>query len=100
MILMRMQPETTRYYRLDAAATLAGLSTRRVRAYVRHGLVRPARIEGRQVLFSDAELAQLRRIRRLADDLGINLAGIEVTLRLLDEVARLREGLTERERSR
>lgn len=91
------QAETTKYYRLDTSATLAGLSTKRVRGYVQRGLVRPARFDGRQMQFGEAELAQLRRIRRLSEDLGLNLAGIEITLRLLDEIARLRALLAERE---
>jgi MerR family transcriptional regulator/heat shock protein HspR len=86
---MNRQSEPIDYYRLDIAAKLTGLSTTRIRAYVKHGFVTPADVAGRQVLFGDAELMQLRRIRRLADDLGINTAGIEVVLRLLDELERL-----------
>ena len=36
------------------------------------------------------ELARLRKIRRLHDDLGLNAAGVEVALRLLDEIENLR----------
>jgi MerR family transcriptional regulator/heat shock protein HspR len=86
---MERQSEPIGYYQLDIAAKLTGLSTRRIRAYVKQGFVTPADVTGRQVLFGDAELKQLRRIRRLADDLGINTAGIEVVLRLLDELERL-----------
>jgi hypothetical protein len=59
-----------------------------------------ARVENRQMLFGEDELVQLRRIRRLADDLGLNLAGIEVALRLLDEVARLQGRVAEHEDAR
>lgn len=86
---MHRQSEPIGYYQLNIAAELTGLSTSRIRAYVKHGFVTPADIAGRRILFGDAELMQLRRIRRLADDLGINTAGIEVVLRLLDEVERL-----------
>lgn len=87
---MNQEPETTRLYRLETAASMTGMSTSRVRTYVKWGFVRPARVEGRRPLFGESELAQLRQVRRLADDLGLNLAGIEVTLNLLNEVARLR----------
>jgi MerR family transcriptional regulator/heat shock protein HspR len=40
-------------------------------------------------VLSEDELAQLRRIRRLTLDLGLNMAGIEVVLRLLDEMTQL-----------
>jgi DNA-binding transcriptional MerR regulator len=85
------------YVRLEAAAQLVRLSARRVRRYVEAGLVQPSRIEGDEPLFGDAELARLRRIRRLREDLGLNSAGVEVTLRLLDEIVALHAALDERE---
>jgi MerR family transcriptional regulator/heat shock protein HspR len=44
-------------------------------------------------LFGATELAELRKIRRLTTDLGVNLAGVEVILRLTDELASLRANL-------
>jgi MerR family transcriptional regulator/heat shock protein HspR len=82
--------EQAQYWRLELAAELVRLSPGRIRWYVRRGLVRPIRTEGRTVLFSEAELARLRKIRRLTDDLGLNTAGVEVVLRLLDELEALR----------
>ncbi len=81
------------YVRLEVAARLVRLPPARVRRYVRAGLVQPPRVEGRSPLFSEAELARLRRIRRLADDLGLNAAGVEVAVRLLDEIEALRAAL-------
>ena len=83
-------------YELETAARLTRLSPARVRRYVRVGLIRPARVEGRNTFFSDAELARLRTIRRLGDDLGLNAAGVEVALRLVDEVRTLRKALDSR----
>jgi MerR family transcriptional regulator/heat shock protein HspR len=96
----RVETATTLNYRLEVAAELAGLPPRRVRRYLRAGLVRPARVAGRVVLFSEAEVARLRKIRRLTDDLGLNLAGVEVVLRLLDESAVLRAQSASPERAR
>jgi MerR family transcriptional regulator/heat shock protein HspR len=56
---------------------------------VRIGLVRPSRTEGRVVFFGEAEMARLRRIRRLQEDLGLNAAGVEVVMQLLDEIQAL-----------
>ena len=75
---------------LEAAARLVHVPPARIRYYVRVGLIRPVRTEGRLVYFGDAELARLRKIRRLQDDLGLNAAGVEVALRLLDEIENLR----------
>jgi MerR family transcriptional regulator/heat shock protein HspR len=84
------------HIRLEVAARQVDLPPARVRRYVRTGLVRPARVEGRVALFGEAELARLRKIRRLRDDLGLNMAGLEVALRLLDEIQRLQSALDER----
>ena len=86
-------------WRLEPAARMVRLPTARMRHYVRLCLVRPARYDGARALFGEAELARLRRLRRLSDDLGLNLAGVEVTMRLLDEIARLRAQLDRSERS-
>jgi MerR family transcriptional regulator, heat shock protein HspR len=93
---MSERAESANYCSLEAAARLVRLPPSRVRRYVRAGLVRPSRIEGRAALFSEAELARLRRIRRLRDDLGLNTAGVEVVLRLLDEIQTLRAALEQR----
>ena len=71
---------------LAVAAHLAGLSPARARRLVRVGLVRPAAVEQGHPLFGEVELARFRKIRRLTDDLGINLAGVEVILRLTEEM--------------
>ena len=95
-----MNDETQRQlWRLEAAARMVRLPPARARHYVRLGLVRPARYDGTRALFGEAELARLRRLRRLSDDLGLNVAGVEVTMRLLDEIARLRSQLEPQDRS-
>jgi DNA-binding transcriptional MerR regulator len=75
---------------LESAAELAHVPVARIRYYVRIGLVTPSRVEGRRPYFGESELARLRKIRRLHDDLGLDAAGVEVALRLLDEIERLR----------
>jgi MerR family transcriptional regulator/heat shock protein HspR len=84
------------FYELETAARLSRLPAARVRRYVRVGLVQPARSEGRTVFFGEADLARLRTIRRLGDDLGLNPAGVEVALRLVDEIKALRQALEAR----
>lgn len=69
--------DDTYYTCISVVARQAGLSSQTVRRYVRRGLVEGA--------FSEVELAQLRRIRRLTG-LGINLAGVEVILRMRQHI--------------
>jgi DNA-binding transcriptional MerR regulator len=80
---------------LEAAARLAHLPVARVRRYIRVGLVTP-RVEDRRPLFDETDVSRLRRIRRLADDLGINTAGVEVALNLIDRVEALQRELETR----
>jgi DNA-binding transcriptional MerR regulator len=75
---------------LESVAEQVHVAPARIRYYVRIGLVTPSRIEGRRVYFGDTGLARLRKIRRLHDDLGLDRAGVEVALRLIDEIERLR----------
>ncbi len=87
------EPSAGEEQRLEEAAEATRVPPSRVRYFVRVGLIRPSRVEGRVPFFGEAEMAQLRRIRRLRDDLGLNMAGIEVALRLLDEIELLRRRL-------
>jgi MerR family transcriptional regulator/heat shock protein HspR len=90
---MKNQPGRPADRRLDSAAKVSRIPPARLRYFVSVGLLRPSRFEGRVPFFDDAGLARLRRIRRLRDDLGLNMAGIEVVLRLLDEIESLRAAL-------
>jgi len=95
---MASERRSVTYCRIEVAAERVGLPAARVRRYLRAGLVRPVATEGRTPLLGEGELARLRRIRRLADDLGLNQPGVEVALRLLDQIETLQAALAERER--
>ena len=75
-------------YIISVAARMLGVQTQTLRNYERLGLVEPARTKGNQRVFSHNDIERVRRIRGLMDDLGVNLAGVEVVLKLLE---RLRE---------
>ncbi len=81
---------------ISVAARMLGLRTQTLRYYERLGLIEPSRTGGNQRVFSRRDLEKVQRIRGLMDDLGVNLAGVEVMLKLLSrleaseqEVARL-----------
>ena len=74
-----------RLSREDAAQTVGITITRLVR-YERLGLVSPP-VETHRPRYGPGELARLRKIRRLTDDLGVNLAGVEIIMRLLDQIS-------------
>ncbi|HEY0580944.1 MAG TPA: helix-turn-helix transcriptional regulator [Chloroflexota bacterium] len=82
---------------ISVAARLLGVHEQTLRYYERAGLVEPARSKGRIRLYSLHDLERIRQIRRLTDEMGVNLAGVEVIMRLTDHIRELEERTTELE---
>src|SRR5579864_7469241 len=74
---------------ISVAARLVGVHEQTLRYYERAGLVEPARSKVRIRLYSLHDLERVRQIRRLTDDMGVNLAGVEVIMRLTDRIREL-----------
>jgi MerR family transcriptional regulator/heat shock protein HspR len=82
---------------ISIAARMVGLHAQTLRYYERVGLIWPSRTVGRQRLYSPADIERLRRIKTFTEDLGMNLAGAEVALKLVDRIEELEkevQGLT------
>jgi MerR family transcriptional regulator, heat shock protein HspR len=77
-------------YMISVAAELVGMHPQTLRIYENKGLVSPKRTRGNTRLYSEADLDRLRLIQRLTSELGLNLAGVEVVLRMEDELRRAR----------
>jgi MerR family transcriptional regulator/heat shock protein HspR len=77
-------------YMISVAADLVGMHPQTLRIYENKGLVSPKRTRGNTRLYSEADLDRLRLIQRLTSELGLNLAGVEVVLRMEDELRRAR----------
>ncbi|MDP6579354.1 MAG: MerR family transcriptional regulator [Vicinamibacterales bacterium] len=75
---------------ISMAARVLGMHPQTLRKYERLGLVRPARTAGSMRVYSRAEIARLRLIKRLVDDLGVNLAGVQQLLSISEVVDRMR----------
>ena len=73
-------------YMISVAADLVGMHPQTLRIYEAKGLVRPQRTAGNTRLYSDADVERLQLIQRLTSDVGLNLAGVELVLRLEDEL--------------
>ena len=82
-------------YAISVAADLVGTNIQNLRVYERRGLVDPERTDGGTRLYSDADIARLRRIAVLLEE-GLNLAGISMVLELEADNARLRRRLDRR----
>ena len=77
-------------YMISVAAELVGMHQQTLRIYESKGLVSPKRTRGNTRLYSEADLDRLRLIQRLTTELGLNLAGVEVVMRMEDELRRAR----------
>ena len=73
-------------FMISVAAELVGMHPQTLRIYEAKGLVRPRRTPGNTRLYSEADLERLRLVQRLTTELGLNLAGVELVLRLEDEL--------------
>ncbi len=71
---------------ISVAARMLGVRTQTLRYYERIGLIEPSRTRGNQRVFSRSDIEKVQRIRNLMEDLGVNLAGVEVVLNLLDRL--------------
>lgn len=80
-------------FQISVVSRMVGLHQQTIRTYERIGLVQPARSDGNQRLYSAADVERLRQVMRLVNDLGVNLAGVEVILGLLRQIEELRAEL-------
>ncbi|MFN4182987.1 MAG: heat shock protein transcriptional repressor HspR, partial [bacterium] len=77
--------EDTPVYTIGVVAEMLGVHPQTLRVYEREGLVKPHRSQRNSRLFSRKDIERIRLILSLTQDLGVNLAGVEIILRLLKE---------------
>jgi len=75
---------------ISIAARMLGMHPQTLRKYERLGLIRPTRTIGSMRVYSRGELDRLKCIKRLVEDGGINLAGVQRLLSIAEVVQRLR----------
>lgn len=76
---------------ISVVARILGVHAQTLRYYERVGLIRPARGRGAIRLYSVRDIERLRQVQRLMDDLGVNLAGAEVILRMKEQLLELEQ---------
>lgn len=85
-----MRSENQPVYMIGVAAQLCGVHPQTLRQYERIGLVIPSRVGAKNRLYSEADIQRVRRVQRLTQQMGVNLAGVELILRLLDDMDQMR----------
>lgn len=71
-------------YIISVAARLLEMHPQTLRKYERVGLVSPSRTQGSLRLYSEEDIARLRLIKHLVGDLGLNLAGVQLVLKVFN----------------
>lgn len=80
-------------YHISIVAQMVETHPQTLRTYERMGLVNPQRTSNNIRLYTEEDVEVVRRIQHLTQDLGVNLAGVEVVFKLLREMERLKEEL-------
>ena len=84
-------------YVISVAARMLGVHAQSLRYYEKIGLIEPSRSRGQVRLYSKRDIERLRQVRTLMNDLGVNLAGVEVILRLGERIAEMERQIEEME---
>lgn len=87
--------KAVRLIRVRELVEATGVSSSTLRVYREAGLIEPAAREGRAYLYDEDTIETVRRIQRLRNDLGVNLAGIQVILEMRRTIEELQEHLDE-----
>jgi MerR family transcriptional regulator, heat shock protein HspR len=91
---MKRENQEPRYV-ISVAAKILGIQTHTLRYYERVGIVEPSRSRGNIRLYSEEDLEQLRHVKSLIEELGVNLAGAEVILRMAHQISILQAQVQE-----
>jgi MerR family transcriptional regulator, heat shock protein HspR len=76
---------------ISVAARLVEMHPQTLRKYEREGLIAPSRTQGNLRLYSDRDIEQLRQVKYLVEDRGLNLAGVQLALDLTRVLRAMRE---------
>jgi MerR family transcriptional regulator/heat shock protein HspR len=86
-------------YTISVAAELVNVHQQTLRHYERLGLIEPQRGRGEIRYFSPRDIERAQQIRRLIDELGVNLAGVDVILNMREQLEALQTEMQETVRS-
>lgn len=79
------------YFSISAVAKMFSVHQQTIRLYEKEGLICPKRSEGNTRLFSEEDVNRLEEVIYLTHKLGINLAGVEMILRLQRQIKKMQK---------
>ena len=80
-------------YVISVAARMLSMPTHTLRYYEKIGIIEPRRSQGNIRLYSERDIALLHHVKSLIGDMGVNLAGVEVLLRMMQRMGELQNEL-------
>ena len=89
--------DTEPRYVISIAARMLSIQSHTLRYYEKIGIIEPSRSRGNIRLYSERDIARLRQAKTLMDNLGVNLAGVEVVLRMAQRMTELQRHTEELE---
>ena len=82
-------------YLISIVAKILEIHPQTLRQYERENLICPSRSDGRIRLYSQRDIDKIKMILRLTRELGVNLAGVDVVLRLKDQMEEMEQEIAE-----
>jgi MerR family transcriptional regulator/heat shock protein HspR len=82
-------------YMIGVVADMLKLHPQTLRFYEKKGLIRPSRTVGRTRMYSDEDVEEIARLLRLTRDLGVNLAGVEIILKMRRRMFEMQQQIEE-----
>ena len=80
---------------ISVVAKVLKIHPQTLRQYEREGLVTPSRTEGKMRLYSQKDIDRIKMILRLTRELGVNLAGVDIILRLKEQIEEMEREIEE-----
>jgi len=78
-------------YLISIVSSMLNIHPQTLRQYERDGLIKPSRTQGRMRLYSQRDIDRMKMILRLSRELGVNLAGIDIILRLKEQMEEMEQ---------
>jgi MerR family transcriptional regulator, heat shock protein HspR len=91
---MNIQDNEPKYV-ISIAARIVGIETHTLRYYEKLGLVQPYRSQGKFRYYSEKDIEQLKHVKTLMSELGVNPAGVEVAIRMAQTIAKMQAEIDE-----
>jgi MerR family transcriptional regulator/heat shock protein HspR len=92
---MKSKKQAPGYFSISVVAETYDIHPQTLRLYEREGLLCPSRTEGNTRLYSQVDIDRLEAILNLTRDLGVNIAGVEIILKMRDQMDKMQQDVNE-----